>query len=201
MSLKSLLYILPLLLACLIANAKTEEFRVSKVGADKTELLKVFAAVQKLEAGEPQAFEVLQRISSTEYLVYALKWNAYSRTFGEADLTKLYWLKLSTPRGFVSNDTITGIFTESTGSIRTYETALGSSKSVREYQEIEPAMLTQDEFVSLLRMGRTWTLRIYRFEKCSRCFGDGKLSALQGNARCPDCHGRGIISIDLLVCW
>ncbi len=210
----SLLFLMPNLVS---ADNPVKEFRVSKVGADKTELLNVFAAVQSKEAGVPEAFEVLQRLSDTNYLVYPMKavsrvvssssssygggGGSYTYNYSQPDRSTLYWLVTESPWNAVGGETISGIFAIKTGNVRTYTTALGAQKSVKELVEIQPPLLSRDEFVSRLRAGEEWTLESYRLEPCSRCFGDGKLSDLQGNARCPDCRGKGKVQVDLIVKW
>jgi hypothetical protein len=61
--------------------------------------------------------------------------------------------------------------------------------------------LTKEAFVARLKAGETWLLPAFGKKSCFECGGDGKLSAMQKNAKCPDCKGKGFFPEDWLIRW
>ncbi len=94
---------------------------------------------------------------------------------------------------------ISGITTQTTGATKTVD---GITCRVIEQQgEPERVAFTKEKFVEMLKSGQIWTLRGFENKSCHRCLGDGKLSAAEKEARCPDCKGNGSTKVDCLVKW
>jgi hypothetical protein len=217
-----------LLILSTLANAETppELFRVSKVGADKSELLKVFEQVQLVEGRKglkPENFEVFQRANEAEYLVYKMIWKyrdsapswgkqsegggSYGGGSGSsgrylgADLKTLYWLQTEEPSVYVNDEKIRDLYVVPSDEIKSYTTMLGAQVSVRVLREAPAKEIPKDEFVQRLQAGETWTIPSYKTEECRKCYGDGKLSKMQGEGKCLDCNATGTSEVDLIVRW
>jgi|GEM_PF-6818891 len=200
------------------ASNKIIPFRVSQVGNDKSELLRIFKLIQDQDKKIPStSFEVLQRLSPTEFLVYKLVTkesvvssasasmggggNVYSHAYTEPDLSTVYCLKLTSPSNAVDGEEIKNLSVILTEEIKTYETALGAQRSVRTYVDHRSSKLSKEEFVIRLKSGEEWTLLDYSKEACFPCGGDGVLSDFKGGGKCKDCNGSGSFQIGLLVKW
>lgn len=200
-------------------KAKPVEFRVSAVGADKTEFLRVFQAVQakvmkkekekenaerakenRAAASKFTEYVVNQKINAHEFLVHirhepdALRWLITQKIYNLADGDVL---KIHTGR---------------TGNTREYTTVLGAKKTVHEIQEedvIEDVKSVKDakpkfseaDFIAALKQGKTWKLVDFSKTRCIKCFGRGNLGTLNQNAKCNACEGKGVIVSDCLVKW
>lgn len=199
--------------------AHLKEFRVSKVGSDKSELFKVFEIVS--EGSKPRfkgtSFEIMQRITGREFLVWKLKTESYTvgnsygnggnvavRSTTRPDLTQIYYLKLTEEINAVDGERLKDLPVVLTDEIESYATAAtGAAKSVRVYKEIarETAGMSQAGFVERLRSGEKWIIKSYSKEGCFPCGGEGKLSDFKGGGRCGDCNGLGKFNVSLLVKW
>lgn len=194
---------------------RVETFRVSRVGADKTMLLRVFQAVKDAEETKTKygkkgrnSFRVMQRLSPTEFLVHQTETyydpNPFARArssnrTGAATATasfragksQVFLLKTQQPLNAVDGEWIRGITVNDTGAVHTYTATLGNLKSVRILTEDAPLnsqhTFTQEEFVDRLRNGETWTLKNFEEEDCRVCFGRGELSTFKGGGACPQC--------------
>ena len=200
-------------------KAKPVEFRVSAVGADKTEFQRIFQAVQakvikkekekdyvakakenRAAANKVTEYVVNQKINAHEFLVHirhepdALRWLITQKTYNLADGDPLR------------------IHATRTGNTREYTTVLGAKKTVHEIQEeelvegVKPVKdakpkFSEADFIEALKQGKTWKLVDFSKTRCSRCFGHGNLGALNQNAKCNACEGKGVIVSDCLVKW
>lgn len=178
------------------ALAQQVEYKVSKGAADKAKLEAVFEAVRAQEEPPPvrtEKWEVFGKISSTQYVVFK-KMHVLSN---EPDVPCL--LHLTEPMDKADREIISGIIVEDTGKTKTVN---GTTYRVLAQQE-PPARVdfTKEKFVEMLKAGETWTLNGFEGGSCHRCMGDGKLSAAEKEARCPDCKGNGTTKVDLLVKW
>ena len=206
-------------------KGKVVEFRVSVAGNDKTELMRVFLAVQELEKkGELEDYKVMQRINLREFLVYKKTWaeggsggmvassmraiggggNVYVGGGGRkgADKSIVYWLKTKEDHDVADGETLSEMFTEPTGKTREYTSVLGAKKTCRELAEMDKNVeFSKEDFLAALKEGKTWTLVNFSKSKCSQCGGSGKLGALKNYAQCPGCKGKGGIVSDCLVKW
>ncbi|MEI6674632.1 MAG: hypothetical protein WCO57_05600 [Verrucomicrobiota bacterium] len=174
-------------------------FSVSKAGADKSELLKVFAAVQMQENPRqigPPVYLVVQRISLRDFLVHV-----------RDDSGTLYWLRTKEDHDVADNERLQNVSAVLTGKTREYVSVLGAKKTVRELEEkegengMEKKELTKEDFLEKLKEGKTWTLSKFSKVKCFTCLGNGKFGALRNYARCQDCDGVGEVAADCLVKW
>jgi len=219
---------LPLILALLLPFVASAEerpsvkFKVSEIGRDKSELLRVFFEVQRIEqvasGGLPRSFQIMQRLTKSEFLVHPLRirvhvigdsasrmgggGNVVANEYEEPVISLVYLLNTSSELELADGEFIRQIYAPETGETHAYNSVDGSKKTVRVLrQTAPPPLMTQDEFVAKLKLGRSWTLKDFRNVSCSQCFGDGKLSALQNHARCPDCKGKGGVMMDIVVVW
>lgn len=171
----------------------TETFHVSAGARNKPLLMKVFAAVQKLEAekhaGGSRTLEVRQRMSSTSFVVNA---------GGSSD----YWLIPLEPQDWRNRDRIR-IDAEFTGDSKTFRDESGRNVTFRVMKQVPsrpvPA-LTREEFVRRLKEGEKWTLVHFELRPCPKCGGDGMIENPEEYVECRDCH-EGRLSIDYIVEW
>lgn len=204
-------------------DAPPEIFQVSKASKNKSELLQVFENVQRLEAkkeGKVLNYYVSQRLGPQKFLVYKMKWSggtvtsslgsvgggggSYSYGGYVPDRSKTYLLETKTDRNVADGEKLTDIISAQSDEIFGYTATTGAKKSVRIIRELksdEQSLLTKEQFVERLKTGETWLLRGFKKEKCLDCFGDGKLSALQGGGTCKSCRGSGDIKTNYLVKW
>lgn len=200
---------------------KVAVFLVSQAGKDKSELMRVFAAVQKLEnAGNVKLedYQVSQRINLREFLVYKKSWlggvvasrGASSGNGGgvycyggmAADTSTTYWLKTKDDHDVADKESLSNIITAPTGKTREYTSVLGAKMTCREMAETdENVAFSKEDFLAALKGGKTWTLKNFSKSKCSQCSGTGKLSVMKNYAKCPDCKGNGEVVTDCLVKW
>lgn len=178
------------------AERSPATFKVSESGKDKASLAAVFNAVQNIElkkaGGDPRSFLVIQVFDAKKFLVQPV---------GEGTDNN-YLLIGKTPRTMADREVIRSIYAVTTGKTHSYNSVAGAKTTVRIIDEIDPPPLMKtEEFVARLKAGDKWTLKSFQAEKCKKCFGDGKLSALQHYADCPDCSGKGEWKLDLLVIW
>jgi hypothetical protein len=213
--------ILILILCFPAALAQQVEYNVSKGGADKEKLEKVFEAVRVLEeppAARGEEYEVSWKVSPTEYVVfkrvafrdpvYADRLSSIGGSMGRDPIitytmrTKTdvsYLLKLKEPMEKADGEIIAGISTQTTEATKTVD---GITCRIIEQQDAPQAVaFTKEKFVTMLKAGQTWTLKGFEGNPCHRCLGDGKLSASEKEARCPDCKGKGSAKVDCLVKW
>ena len=196
-------------------------FLISKVGADKTELYAAFSAIQKIEKtkkyGNPTSFQVFQKLNDKGFLVHktATRYRtiasglssvgggggAYTTSSEVTDYSKLYYLATIKPQNLADGDRIKSIWIINTSKTKSYTDTKGSKRTVRILHEIIPVDLSQQDFIKRLKGGESWVLKQFRVNKCHKCFGDGKLSALRKYAKCPDCKGKGDTSFDCIVMW
>ena len=166
-------------------------YRVSTTGTDKTELLKVFHAVQELE-NPPNTVQLVvsQRISKREFLVHKVY-----------DLYTVFWL-VTKDQHNVADDEVLELNIAATGRTREYRTVLGATKTVREItDDVSTPKLTQEDFVAALKQGKKWTLKGFHKEKCPNCLGSGHIGFSVQKLDCPMCKGTGEIDLDCLVEW
>jgi hypothetical protein len=196
---KYLAIFLPLILQLAVhadeGKSRVLPFNVSEVGADKSELMKIFTAVQIKDRedlfGIPQSYRIIQVIGKKEFLVQVLPAGK-----------RILWLKTLNEISAADGEVIRDIYAVVSERTRSYTNIQGAKATVRIAEEIiPPPFMKQEAFVSLLKSGKTWTLPAFKSVSCQRCFGDGKLSVLQGSADCPDCDRKGSTSFDLLVTW
>lgn len=163
----------------------------------------------------------MQRINLREFLVYAKVLNhtpvvadsmarigggggvSGGGSFWKTDRSQIYWLITKTDHDVADHEELQDIDAEPTGKTREYTTASGAKATVRELAETDnkKAAISKEEFIIALKAGKVWTLKRFSEDKCFRCFGSGKLGALQKYAKCADCDGTGVIESDLLVKW
>jgi hypothetical protein len=120
------------------------------------------------------------------------------------DRTKFYCLVTERAKNVAAGETMQIDLPETTKEIYEYTAPTGAKHSVRVIKENRKAAvktLTQDEFVARLRAGETWLLPKAEMVDCNDCFGDGKLSGLQNDAKCRSCDGTGSVTVDFLVKW
>ena len=195
------LAILTLLLAAPVLLAQdddkvvklTETFHVSAGARNKPLLMKVFAAVQKLEAekhaGGSRTFTVKQVISPTSFVINA---------GGNSD----YWL-IPLERQEWSNRDRIKIDAEFTGDTKAFRDESGKDISFRVLKQVKskPAPeLTQEEFVQRLKDGETWTLMHFEERKCPDCKGEGMIRKPDEFIECEECY-EGKLTIDYVVEW
>lgn len=175
------------------AVKRTETFHVSAGARNKPLLMKVFAAVQKLEAekhaGGSRTFVVKQAISPTAFLVNA---------GGNSD----YWL-IPLERQEWSNRERIKIDAEFTGDTKTFRDESGKDISFRVLKQVEskPAPeFTKEEFVERLKDGETWTLMHFEQRTCPNCKGKAMIRTEDEYIECGECH-EGKLSIDYVVEW
>ncbi len=204
-------------------NSTRQEFRVSKVGKDKSELIKIFDAVNELKEGGDsinRGVKVVYRISSTEFLVYPKRWknvtwggssnrlgmggNTNTHRSLVVDRTKLYFLTTNSPLDLVTGESSSDIITYETGEIKDKHDneALAGYGGVRVLKEAAslPA-ITKEDFVARLKLGESWTLPNYKTVDCRKCMGRGDMGKLRGNAKCTDCRATGKAPVDYIVVW
>lgn len=174
-------------------NKRVEKYLVSQGASNKALLMRVFAAVQKLEAqkhaGGSRTLEVRQRMSSTSFVVNA---------GGNTD----YWLIPLEPQDWDNRDRIK-VDAEFTGKTKTFRDESGQDVTFRVMKQVKskPAPeFTKEEFVRRLKDDETWTLVDFEQRKCKTCGGDGMIERPQEFTECGECHD-GKISVDYLVSW
>jgi hypothetical protein len=139
-------------------KGKVVEFRVSVAGKDKTELMRVFAAVQKQEESKGiTEFLVIQRIGKRDFLVYE---KDETNQYGAKIYSRrtVFWLKTKQDHDVADNEELTNIIAAPTGKTREYTSAIGVKNTVRELEETAalPKFLKED-FLA----GRIQTVREY----------------------------------------
>ena len=197
------------------------DFKVSKVGNNKSQLLEVFGIIQQNESDQPKGttFQIMQRIDQNNFLVYkfvtktnvvsssmasiAGGGNVRSNSYLSLERTKVSYLKYNRGLDAVDGEKVKDLSVVLTKEIETYATAVGSMKSVRVYKEAlnERNIFSREEFVEKLRAGETWVIRSYLAEECFPCKGTGRLNQFNGGGRCDKCKGKGDLTKDLLVKW
>lgn len=221
---KQTLYTFCILLTTLCHADSQEVFRVSQVGSDKTELLKVFDAVNESARAKLSAFpgiHVDSVISSTEYVVYARKpKNTRVRTGDsqrlgmgghtytpsqkkepalETDASQRYYLITKKPMNLAQDEKRSDIAIYETD--QTKEVPGYFNSRLRVVKEAPERPITKEQFVSDLRNGKTYTIPNYKEVMCRDCWGKGTQSKLDGGGRCSPCRGTGKTTVDLLVSW
>jgi hypothetical protein len=177
-------------------NNNCFEYSVSKGANNKANLLEIYSRVASYEADTDFAkrtysFKVLQRIDSKKFLV----------TVGDSTT---YLLESNVDINAVDGEWIRDISIIYTNDIYEYESVIGAKRSVKIIKigkaEIKEIM-TKEEFIEKLKVGATWRLKNLLYKKCAKCFGTGKLGALEGYKGCEDCGGNGGQSFDCIVKW
>jgi len=168
----------------------TETLEVSKVGNDKSKLIKAFNLIKENHKSRAvRKFKVVQRLDSRRFLI--------SVSDGINGL-----LITLTDKGVVDGEQIEVNGVEKTNEIYEYTTVLNAKATVGVFKELGVVVdLTQDEFIKRLKNGEVWM--IWRFEKnnCTYCGGDGVAGTPANEKPCKDCDGKGFRSRDLLVRW
>lgn len=207
-----------LCLSCALSQGV--EYNVSKGAADKKKLEAVFQAVRALEEDPPtrEEYEVYRKISSTEYVVWRRiregkpltdRYSARGLSLSDEPPVIIYTtrtirdvsylLKLKEPIEKADGEIIAGINAQITESTRTL--AEGTIRVIEQAALADKVDFTKEKFVEMLKAGKTWTLTDFEKLDCRRCFGDGKLSVTEKEARCPECNGRGGSKVDYVVKW
>jgi hypothetical protein len=177
-------------------NKKCYEYSVSKGANNKANLLEIYSRVATHEAyvdfaKRTYSFRVLQRIDSKKFLV----------TVGDSTT---YLLESNVDINAVDGEWIKDISIIFTDDIYEYESVIGAKRSVKIIKigkaEIKE-MMTKEEFIEKLKGGATWRLKNLLYKKCAKCFGTGKLGALDGYKACEECGGHGGQSLDCIVKW
>lgn len=176
-----------------------EVFEISKVGKDKSTLLKYFSVIEEKEnkARKPHSLllEVAQKQDDKNYHVYLYNIHTRSQT--------RYLLKLLDSKSYADNEKII-VYAKSVEGTSEYRTITGANANIRILQEFipeQPILFSQEEFVKRLKDGETWDLKGALNVPCAPCFGDGKKSNLQGGEKCMDCNGKGFLIKDVIVKW
>jgi hypothetical protein len=210
--------IILLMLTASAGFSQAVDYKVSTAGKDREKLEAVYQAVAALEvpAMAGQDFETIFKVSPTEYVVWkrVLVQNPvyHNRlsiigggpaplvTYSKQTKTDVsYLIKLRKPVERADGELIEGIVTRVTGETRTI--GVGTHRVLEEIEPEAAPQFTKEEFVRLLKSGKTWTLPRFETHSCHRCLGDGKLSKMEKEAKCPDCAGKGGTKTDLVVGW
>lgn len=175
------------------ADKTTRDYHVSGGGDNKALLMRVFAAVKKIEegkrAGGSRTYTVRQRISATQFLV---------NSGGEKD----YWFIALEGQKWDSRDRIQ-VDSELTDATKTFLDENGQTITVRVMKQVKskpPPEFTKEEFVERLKEGKTWVLERFDKRKCELCGGDGRVEQETGTEDCRECF-EGEVSITYLVQW
>jgi hypothetical protein len=84
-------------------------------------------------------------------------------------------------------------------------TALGAATRLPRYKEIKktprPGAPNKEDFLSHLKGGGEYLVKIRAQKACKPCFGNGKLSALKGNKPCETCDGDGSELQEWVLKW
>jgi len=197
------------------------EFRVSKVGADKTELVSVLDAVARLETKtdsktEAQNYSVNRVIDKKNFLCHKMRKryrvisSGLSRVGGgggvsgseweEPDTSRLYWVTTQKEQNVVDEEVIKGIIVlEAKEPKKLYDQTYRQLIEVN--LAVEASTYTKEQFIADLKQGKTWTLKDFATKSCATCLGKGNLGILRSYVKCASCEGKGSFKVDYLVKW
>lgn len=188
-----------LMLSASVCLSQAVNYKVSTGGKDRAQLERVFqAVVAKEKPAEERAlsFEVTLKISATEYLV----WRRVEKLYGlQTSYDQCFFLKLTEPLEKADGEMIEGIHAKETAA--TKKIGVGTYRVIEQFEPEAAPAYTKEQFVADLKAGRTWTLINFASIPCHRCLGDGKLSKMEKEAKCPDCKGDGGKRADVIVGW
>jgi hypothetical protein len=191
------------------AEPAAKDFFVSKAVNDQATLKRVYEKISSIEAAERprgQDFEIVRIIDTKQFVVFkrfpkitvSPTGGGVPVTKDETDYETAYWLVSAEPMDAKDGEILRDLHvTESTET----KTDIAGTYHILKIVTTSEAAFTKENFLFHLKTGRTWLLPQFGVEKCTSCFGDGKLGALQKFAMCPDCGGAGSFKVDYRVRW
>jgi hypothetical protein len=191
------------------AEPAAKDFFVSKAVNDQATLKRVYEKISSIEAAERprgQDFEIVRIIDTKQFVVFkrfpkitgSPTGDGVPVTKDETDYETAYWLVSAEPMDAKDGEILRDLHvTESTET----KTDIAGTYHILKIVTTSEAAFTKENFLFHLKTGRTWLLPQFGVEKCTSCFGDGKLGALQKFAMCPDCGGAGSFKVDYRVRW
>lgn len=175
---------------------EVEQFNVSKVGKDKTLLMRAFNAVTEIENEKREnlgvAIEILQRVGEGHYHFKFIYDRNHTRNM----------LVLLDDKRYADGQQLM-MHLAKTEKVHEYTTVLGAKANIRVFEQTVPEKVepfTRVEFLERLKGGEKWLLENFVAKNCSNCIG-GTRSALRGGGRCQTCGGTGKTLKDLEVIW
>lgn len=191
------------------AEPAVKDFIVSKAVNDKATLKRVYEKIASIEAADKprgQDFEVVRIIDPKQLVVFKRVAKITGSRPGDGvpairkvtDYETAFWLVSAEPMHAKDGEILKDLHVTETTETKT---DIAGTYRILKITTAAEAAFTKENFLFHLKAGRTWLLPQFGEEKCTSCFGDGKLGALQKFAKCPDCNGEGTIKVDYRVRW
>ena len=200
------------------------DFPVSRAGADKIELNKIYDAVAKIEISRKNQgvkFKMIQKIDSTHFVANPVIWEevvgqggslaaagggGYGRSYKAQRVNTSRKVMVTTikAREVAEGEMIYGGEFELADKVADIPLPGGDVMSLREWKETKESVdkeFTRESFVVRLKGGETWILKNFAEKPCDDCLGKGDLGTLRSNKKCPACKGKGKRRVDYLVKW